>query len=275
VNNFQLESLEHRQLLSAIIDHAIEPAARRPADRAGSTFAKARNVGTLFDDSKRFSDYVGVGDTADYYRFKLISRSITELTLTGTSTKVQLTLIRDRNENGRLDASDILGHGFGRKTSKQISPILHPATYFARVYQRNGRNNYNLRFTTRPSDSGETLQTAANLGNLTRSITFIEDVGDSDPMDVYRLNLAPGTDLLLTLSNLSDDADLELIQDLNGNGDVDDDEVIDSSFSPDRDDERIELLGGSGLYFVRVIPVDDPNLPDQLLFAEYTLRFEV
>jgi hypothetical protein len=44
-------------------------APRRIADHAGATFAKARNAGTL-KTSKQFSDFVGAGDSTDFYKFK-------------------------------------------------------------------------------------------------------------------------------------------------------------------------------------------------------------
>src|SRR5215210_7221423 len=69
---FQLETLEQREFLSASAHHSTEAAVRVPADRAGSTFAKARNAGIL--GAKTFRDYVGVGDTVDIYKFKTVTR---------------------------------------------------------------------------------------------------------------------------------------------------------------------------------------------------------
>src|SRR5882762_4338 len=58
---FQLESLEQSEFLSAAPAVSIASAPRRVADRAGATFSTARNAGTL-KTSKQISDFVGAGD---------------------------------------------------------------------------------------------------------------------------------------------------------------------------------------------------------------------
>src|SRR5882672_5310 len=77
--NFELEALEERQFLSA--------------DHAGNTLAKARNIGTL--SSASFRDYVGIGDSTDYYKFKITALRNVNINLSGQSSKVRLAIIRD------------------------------------------------------------------------------------------------------------------------------------------------------------------------------------
>src|SRR5258705_11541425 len=82
--SFQLESLEERQFLSA--------------DHAGNTLARARNIGTL-SSTAHFSDYVGIGDTTDYYKFKITGLKEVNISLNGSSSRVRLPLIPDFNHN--------------------------------------------------------------------------------------------------------------------------------------------------------------------------------
>lgn len=120
-----------------------------------------------------------------------------------------------------------------------------------------------------PTDSGNTLGTARNLdpalSNLNGTVALRESVGslrfgwtgwlpsiNTDEADVYRLNLTSGN-LNLTLAGMTADADVRVIQDINGNSIVDDGEVIASSTLGGSEDEAINLTGlAAGDYFVEV-----------------------
>jgi Subtilase family len=121
-----------------------------------------------------------------------------------------------------------------------------------------------------PTDSGDTLGTARNLdlSILNGAVTLREFIGgpqfsfngsdgwfpsiSSDETDVYRLNVTSGN-LNLTLTEMTDDADLLVIQDANGNGVVDSGEVIGISSFGASQDEAINLTGLTpGDYFVSV-----------------------
>lgn len=115
-----------------------------------------------------------------------------------------------------------------------------------------------------PTDSGNTLSTARNLdlSSLNGTVTLREFVGDrrffgwtlsSDEADVYRLNNLTSGNLNLTLTGMTADADIQVIRDVNGNGIVDDGEVIASSTLGGSEDEAINLMGlEAGDYFVEV-----------------------
>ncbi len=102
------------------------------------------------------------------------------------------------------------------------------------------------------SDPGETLGTARNLGSLSGATSITNWVGSTDTIDLYRFNLTSGR-LNAVLTGLGADADLRVIQDVNGNGSIDYGEIIASSIRMGTRDETINLSGlSNGTYFVEV-----------------------
>jgi len=266
LGDFQLEELEQRQLLSISPAVSAASAPRRVADRAGSTFQKARSAGIL-TASKQFRDSVGASDTIDFYKFKMPTQTVVDLNLTGTSNKVKLALIRDKNGNGRLDAGETLAQKGGKTTSRSISKTLAPATYFVRVLQTAASNNYTLKLTAHPSDAGDTLAGALKVNSPNGSVFFTETVGGADPVDFYRITFTQSTHMILAMGNLSANADLTLIQDKNGNGQVDEaSEILGSSANPNTENEQITWHSAPGTYFIRVTP-------ESAVPVTYTLQF--
>lgn len=99
----------------------------------------------------------------------------------------------------------------------------------------------------------DTLATADNLGVLIGGRAFRGSVSGSSPLDIYRFRLDARSDLHLMLAGLSDDADLYLIRDTNGNGLVDSGEVLASSLRSGTQVEAISLSGlAMGHYYVAV-----------------------
>lgn len=263
---FQLEPLEQRELLSVSSAVSAASTTRTARDRAGSTFAKARNAGIL-TGSKTFRDFVGAKDTVDFYKFKMTTQAVVDLNLTGASNKVKLALIQDKNGNGKLDRGETLAQKGGKSTSRFISKTLAPATYFVRVLQTSASNNYTLKLTAHRSDAGNTLADALKVNSPSGNLFFTETVGgEGDPVDFYRISFTQSTHLILAMGNLSANADLTLIQDGNGNGEVDAGEILDSSNNADTQNEGITWHSAPGTYFIRVTPAAAAP-------ATYTLQF--
>ncbi|MFM6401629.1 MAG: hypothetical protein ACKPFF_33550, partial [Planktothrix sp.] len=82
-------------------------------------------------------------------------------------------------------------------------------------------------------ESTISFSNAVDLGNLDGTQTQSDAVGDNNPINFYRFTLDAPKDLNLQLQGLSADADLYLIEDVNGNNlfdqGLDTSEVIDSS----------------------------------------------
>jgi len=77
-------------------------------------------------------------------------------------------------------------------------------------------------------------------------------VGNGDGVDIYSFLLNTPSNLQVVLGGLTGDADLELIQDLNGNNVIDDLEIFASSKQLGTLDEGINVTLPDGTYFVRV-----------------------
>jgi hypothetical protein len=101
-------------------------------------------------------------------------------------------------------------------------------------------------------DPGNTLETAYNIGTLSDTRTFTDAVSSSDTNDFYRFSLDSTSNFNLSLTGLSSDADVRLIQDVNSNGIVDDgDEIVRSSWGCSND-ESINRSLTAGTYFAQV-----------------------
>ncbi|MBF2029872.1 MAG: PPC domain-containing protein [Oscillatoriales cyanobacterium C42_A2020_001] len=223
-------------------------------DTAGSDFLSARNLGTLTTPGT-VSDFVGDADPSDLYRFNLSNTSDINLTLNGLSSDADLYLIQDLNQNGILDSADVLERSINFSNASESISVqgLTAGSYFIEVAQYSGDTNYTLNYSAAPSDAGNTLSTASNLGTLTGRRVVNGSVSSTDLIDIYRFNTDAVSDVKLTLSGLSADADLYLIQDKNNNGLIDAGETLEYSVLSGASSESINLSGlAVGNYFVAV-----------------------
>jgi hypothetical protein len=104
------------------------------------------------------------------------------------------------------------------------------------------------------SDPGNSLFTARNVvGIQNGSISLTEFVGTGDLDDFYRFDINTNSNFNLRLDGLTADADVNLIQDRNRNGVVEDDEFIAYSLESGTIPDVINLSKlASGTYYVRV-----------------------
>jgi hypothetical protein len=213
------------------------PPVNAPLDYAGNTRATARNVGTL-TGSQSFSDWVGSSDTNDYYSFNVGTQSNLSLSLTGLTVNADVQLLN--SSGGVISTSAKTG-----TTSESIASLLNAGSYFVRVYRSSGDTNYSLSLNATPVDSaGNTLVAARNVGTLTGTQSFSDWVGSVDTNDYYSFNVGTQSNLTLSLTGLTANADVEL---LNSSG-----TVITSSVNPDTASESITSLLGTGTYYARV-----------------------
>jgi len=103
-------------------------------------------------------------------------------------------------------------------------------------------------------EPADNLNAAQNLGTLGEIQTASDFVGAAQPTDIYSFILNTPSLFSATVDGLSADVDVELIQDLNGNGAVGLDDIIASSNNLGTASETIVSNGAlpSGTYFVRV-----------------------
>ncbi|PSB35685.1 S8 family serine peptidase [Stenomitos frigidus] len=100
--------------------------------------------------------------------------------------------------------------------------------------------------------TGHTPTDAFSLGVVSSPQTTSGFVGSITADNYYRLTLSATSSLNVALSNLTADADLQLIQDTNQSGIVDPGEVVGSSSNPGSQSESIVIGLAAGTYFINV-----------------------
>ncbi len=105
------------------------------ADLAGNSMSTAFDIGTL-NDTGSYSDKLSVADRNEYYKFKLVTSSTVNLSLTGLSANADLWLIWDKNNNSIYDSGDVQYTSVNLGTAdEQFSNLsLATGTYFLRVF---------------------------------------------------------------------------------------------------------------------------------------------
>ncbi|MEG3863161.1 S8 family serine peptidase [Microcoleus sp. herbarium12] len=122
-----------------------------------NTLATARNVVGVENGRVNLSDFVGVGDSDDFYRFTLNSNSDLTLRLDGLRADADLQIIQDNNRNGIFEWDEVIGKSFNYdSTPENINLLgLNPGTYYVRVYNFfQESTNYNLTIAATTSVTG-------------------------------------------------------------------------------------------------------------------------
>ena len=101
-------------------------------------------------------------------------------------------------------------------------------------------------------NAGNTMGTARNLGALTGTTTLNDFVGLADPNDYYVFSLAGTTNFSLSVTGLTNDADVALIKDANGDKVLQSNEIVAISQNWGTASEYITKQLGAGTYYVRV-----------------------
>ncbi|WP_413176349.1 Calx-beta domain-containing protein [Anabaena azotica] len=127
-----------------------------PPDYAGDSVSEARNIGTI-NGTQSFSDYVGLADFYDYYRFNLSGLNNVKILLDGMSGDADLTLLKLNSDN---TTSWIYGTGsvpVGSNSEMIDAKSLNPGTYLVQVWcggskitSSSSGTNYNLSISTPP-----------------------------------------------------------------------------------------------------------------------------
>jgi hypothetical protein len=236
-----------------------------PFPPTGTTLSASRDLGVV-NGSLNLTDFVGTEDRNDYYRFVLANNSEFGLTLGALTDLAYVQLIKDYNQNGEIDDGDgdVLTSDSGYSSENaNINQALAAGTYFIRVYPGSSSNtNYDLRLNVAAQpgntsvDPGNTLSTALDIGSINGERNFKEFVGTTDRNDIYRFSLNNNSDIKLTLSSLTDGAYIAVIQDKNGNGQIDngDGDVLTSDSGYSSENANINTALQAGTYFIRVYP---------------------
>ena len=176
-------------------------------DLAGNNRRQAYNIGEL-NSSEIFNDFVGANDTEDFYKFRLNETSDVELVLNKLSEDADMKLLDSRGQV--LQSFPETG-----SNPELIFDSLNQGTYYVQISADFGANtNYELSLKTVENQidiAGNSRREAYNIGLLNGSEIFTEFVGENDTEDFYKFRLNETADVELFLSELSEDADLQLL----------------------------------------------------------------
>lgn len=113
----------------------------------GNSLSTARNVVGVENGSINLTDFVGIGDSNDFYRFEINTKSNFNLRLDGLRADADVKLIQDRNRNGVVDFGETIDYSLESRTVPDVINVsnLAPGTYYVQVSSFLGNStNYNL-----------------------------------------------------------------------------------------------------------------------------------
>lgn len=216
-----------------------------PTD-AGGSLATPVDLGTIGTTTVTRSDSVGSFDTDDYYTFTLATPGQARISLTGLSADADIEV---RNSLG-----GVVGSSYnGGSNSELMTLNLGQDTYTIHVYQYSGDTNYTLSVgrTTLADGAGNTMATARSVTLGPAAVTFNDFMGAGD-VDYYRFTTSGAANFVLTMTGLTADADVQLLDSTGA--------VLDSSINGGSISELIEYqIASAGTYYVRVYPFTGDN----------------
>jgi hypothetical protein len=174
-------------------------------------------------------------------------------------------LLQDANNNGIADAGDfIVGSSKNANADEAINVrSLAAGDYFLQVAYGVGttlpQSKYQVKMSHTGSNPSNLLPVERHLGILDLPLpggsqpkTHTGSLNDRNTSDTIRFSVAGNRNTRVSLTGLSANADLRLIQDRNNNGRIDSDEIIQVSTSFGTTSETINRPLTAGNYFAQV-----------------------
>lgn len=226
------------------------------------TLDTATAFGTLGSTPRSTENEVSNADLLDNYSFSIDAPSEVEITLSGLSADADVYLVSDENRNGVVDENETIEvSALDGNETEVISAILDAGEYFIQVEQFEGDTSYTLevqatRFTVPADEAGDSFETAFDLNGLETAHTVNEFVGDLDLEDYYRIEVDRPTNIDVTLGGLTNDVDLYLVEDANGDGELQDAEYLLESINVGTEADNIATTLFPGEYFLLVASIE-------------------
>ncbi len=232
--------------------------------KAYSNMSKARTLGNLIGETPYIEDGFGIsaGDISDFFKFqmtapgRLSAGAFLNSYYSRTLSQPSLSVVRDANNNQRLDAGETITP-FGNGS---LSADLATGTYYLSTSGNGEQGAYSLRVVS--DYAGNTLATARQLSAISGAAPtpqtfqdYIEQFFDagSDVNDFYRFDLPATYQVTLSTTGVSgEDASLSLIRDVNNNNVVDAGDVLATSDNLNSPSESLTRLLQAGRYFARI-----------------------
>ena len=248
ISRRQRSQLAFRQSGQQSVPYTLQISNASPSD----LLPTETDIGTL-DNTRVFSSSLSNKNTVDVYRFNLGPDSNFNAVLTGLNDDANFRLILDKNNNGIIDPGEEISRSAQANVHDESINVSHLAAggYFLQIY-RNGvaDTHYTLKMSN--TSPNNLLSNEFDVGNLNGTRLFSGSVNNSNTSDTYAFRLDNTSRFDATLTGLSDDASLYLIEDVNYNGIID---GAESSTASVYQGSVAEMVRGSlpaGSYFVQV-----------------------
>lgn len=147
---------------------------------------------------------------------------------------------------------DRLRSEWSHRLRAAITPVLSPGTYSIQVAGSSNETGNTLSGSTSTTATGRSLIDAYPFSPVSSPQTINGSIDAISTDRYYRFTLNTTSFLNLSLSNLTADADLQLLQDANGNGSADGNEVLAGSSNPSTQMESIATGLAAGTYFIHI-----------------------
>ncbi|MEG4343921.1 S8 family serine peptidase [Microcoleus sp. A003_D6] len=241
-----------------------------PPDYAGNSPDKARDIGTLIG-TQTFHDVIDRNDRFDYYKFNITSESKVDFALSGKMGNTGFYLFQDWYFNSDDSTHiDIISGIPPNGVVPEFSQTLKPGSYYVLVHKPKDYDGdeYDLKLSATPvgdPDGNYSIQTAANvllpsggadLGDGVNSnqvgIGYIlSSIGGNDLNDFYKFSFDSLKLVNFQLSQSGTGAQWWLLQDRNGNGQVDPGEEIKTG-TLTTEPLDLDVILGAGDYYLQV-----------------------
>ncbi|MDZ8055269.1 MAG: pre-peptidase C-terminal domain-containing protein [Aulosira sp. ZfuCHP01] len=244
-------------------------------------------AGNSFSGSYSYS--VNSEFTNRLYRINFGAIGTLKANLSNLTANADMRLIYDANNNGVIDAGEVIATSNNAGTTSESFNIsnLAAGSYYIDVFATNYLDSSGNRFINEASYTLNLSQLAAsdpaitigsnfssaltnNFGKYQSGYTYSNyysaSVGDRNFDDLFRYEFAGTTNLNFTLTDLTANADIRLIYDANNNGVFDTGEEISRSSNSGTSTETLSRSGlAAGTYYVNVYRYDSSvNTPYKL-----------
>lgn len=218
-----------------------------PPDSGGNTQTTGTDIGAMTAGRiKVIDDFIGALDRNDYFKFSVTSPVSLIVKLYNLAANADLQL---------LDAAGnrILYLHHSGNTAEAFTRTMSVGTYYMRVlFSGSGGTNYRLRMEAQsaapsPPTFDDTTASARDIGTIAAGTvrTYDDSLGTDDRNDLYRFTVTESTHLYIKLYNLTDNADLQIL-DSEGNR-------IAYAKRSGTSAETLDLHLSAGTYYVRAL----------------------
>jgi murein DD-endopeptidase MepM/ murein hydrolase activator NlpD len=241
-----------------------------PPDYAGNSPDMARDIGTLIG-TQTFHDVIDRNDRFDYYKFNITSESKVDFALSGKMGNTGFYLFQDWYFNSDDSTHiDIISGTPPNGVVPEFSQTLKPGSYYVLVHKPKDYDGdeYDLKLSATPlgdPDGNDSIQTAENLSLVSGGADLgdgvnsnqvgigyiLSSIGGKDLNDFYKFSIDSLKLVNFYLSQSGTAAQWWLIQDRNGNGQVDPGEAIKTGTITTKPLD-LDVILGAGDYYLQV-----------------------